>query len=161
MTTKKPPGDETIKGLPGFDQRATDSFVGRSKVSLSDIKKAAETAPEVSQGAWRERVFTPRAVMSRDEVKLAEVAEPALGIWHEAFRGLPVARLTELAPGSIARLQVIRGGNPTDINVTLGGCAMWHAVISIRKLSSLPAFHSEKIALISAGLRPRSPFISA
>lgn len=70
MTTKKPPGDETIKGLPGFDQRATDSFVGRSKVSLSDIKKAAEAAPEVSQGAWRERVFTPRAVMSRDEVKL-------------------------------------------------------------------------------------------
>jgi len=70
MTTKKPPGDETIKGLPGFDQRATDSFVGGSKVSLSDIKKAAEAAPEVSQGAWRERVFTPRAVMSRDEVKL-------------------------------------------------------------------------------------------
>lgn len=70
MAAKKPPGDETIKGLPGFDQRATDSFVGRSKVSLSDIKKAAEAAPEVSQGAWRERVFTPRAVMSRDEVKL-------------------------------------------------------------------------------------------
>ena len=70
MTTKKPPGDETIKGLPGFDQRATDSFVGGTRVSLSDIKKAAEAAPEVSQGAWRERVFTPRAVMSRDEVKL-------------------------------------------------------------------------------------------
>lgn len=69
MTTKKPPGDETIRGLPGFSHRAEDSFVGGSKVSLSDIKKAAETAPEVSQGAWRERVFTPRAVMSREEVK--------------------------------------------------------------------------------------------
>lgn len=69
MSTKKPPGDETIKGLPGFAARAEDSFIGRSKVSLSDIKRAAEAAPEVSQGAWRERVFTPRAVMSRDEVK--------------------------------------------------------------------------------------------
>ncbi len=69
MSTKKPPGDETIKGLPGFNARSEDSFVGRSKTSLSDIKRAAETAPEVSQGAWRERVFTPRAVMSREEVK--------------------------------------------------------------------------------------------
>jgi hypothetical protein len=69
MSTKKPPGDETMRGLPGFADRATDSFVGNTKVSLSDIKKAAEAAPEVSQGAWRERVFTPRAIMSRDEVK--------------------------------------------------------------------------------------------
>ncbi len=70
MSTKKPPGDETIRGLPGFDHRAEDSFVGgKSKVSLNDLKKAAEAAPEVSQGAWRERVFTPRAVMSREDVK--------------------------------------------------------------------------------------------
>ncbi len=70
MTTKKPPGDETIRGLPGFDQRAEDSFVGgKSKVSFNELKKAAEAAPEVSQGAWRERVFTPRAVMSREDVK--------------------------------------------------------------------------------------------
>ncbi len=69
MSTKKPPGDETLRGLPGPTQRAEDSFVGRSKVSLSDIKRAAgEVAPEVSQGAWRERVFTPRAVMPREEV---------------------------------------------------------------------------------------------
>ena len=71
MTTKKPPGDETIKGVPPFDQRSSeDSFVGaKSRVSLADLKKAAETAPEVSQGAWRERVFTPRAVMAREDVK--------------------------------------------------------------------------------------------
>lgn len=68
-TSRKPPGDETIKGLPSFNSRSEDSFVGRSKVSLSDVKRAAEAAPEVSQGAWRERVFTPRAIMSRDEVK--------------------------------------------------------------------------------------------
>ncbi len=69
MATKKPPGDETIKGLPAFNSRAEDSFIGRSKVSASDIHRAAEVAPEVSQGAWRERVFTPRAVMSREDVK--------------------------------------------------------------------------------------------
>lgn len=69
MSTKKPPGDVTQPGLPGPNARSEDSFVGRSKVSLSDIKKAAgEAAPEVSQGAWRERVFTPRAVMPREEV---------------------------------------------------------------------------------------------
>lgn len=81
MTTKKP-GDETIRGTPGFDQRSEDSFVGgKNKVSLSDLKKAAEAAPEVSQGAWRERVFTPRAVMSREEVKagLSSALRVALG----------------------------------------------------------------------------------
>ncbi|MFZ5441733.1 MAG: hypothetical protein ACOZQL_17150 [Myxococcota bacterium] len=70
-TSRKPPGDETIKGLPSFNSRAEDSFIGGAKVSLSDVKRAAEAAPEVSQGAWRERVFTPRAIMSRDEVKQA------------------------------------------------------------------------------------------
>lgn len=69
MSTKKPPGVTTNPGLPAATARSEDSFVGRSKVSLSDIKKAAgEAAPEVSQGAWRERVFTPRAVLPREEV---------------------------------------------------------------------------------------------
>lgn len=81
MSTKKPPGDETTRGLPGFSSRSEDSFVGNTKVSLSDIKKAAEAAPEVSQGAWRERVFTPRAVMSREEIKqgLQSALRVALG----------------------------------------------------------------------------------
>lgn len=81
MSTKKP-GDETIKGGPGFDQRSEDSFVGgKSGVSLSGLKRAIEAAPEVSQGAWRERVFTPRAVMSREEVKagLQSALRTALG----------------------------------------------------------------------------------
>lgn len=69
MSMKKPPGVTTNPGLPAATARSEDSFVGRSKVSLSDIKKAAgEAAPEVSQGAWRERVFTPRAVLPREEV---------------------------------------------------------------------------------------------
>lgn len=67
MTNKKPPGDETIKGIPGFAARAEDSFIGHTSSGL--IKKLAEAAPEVSQGAWRERVFTPRALMSHDEIK--------------------------------------------------------------------------------------------
>ncbi|GMU61132.1 MAG: hypothetical protein AMXMBFR34_28950 [Myxococcaceae bacterium] len=67
MTNKKP-GDETIGGLPSF-ARAEDSFIGRSP-SASGVQKAvtAVAAPEVSQGKWRERVFTPRGVMSRDEI---------------------------------------------------------------------------------------------
>jgi hypothetical protein len=68
MSIKKP-GDETTRGLPDVSMRREDSFVGRARVSLGDIKKAAaEVAPEVSQGAWRERVFTPRAVMSREDI---------------------------------------------------------------------------------------------
>ena len=58
MTTRKPPGDETIRGLPGANARVEDSFVGREKVSLSDLKKPmAEAAPEASKGPWRERAF--------------------------------------------------------------------------------------------------------
>ncbi|MFO0597013.1 MAG: hypothetical protein U0228_16980 [Myxococcaceae bacterium] len=68
MATKKP-GDETIKGVPNFGS-SEDSFVGKSKQIVSELKKAAtEAAPEVSQGAWRERVFTPRAIMSREEIR--------------------------------------------------------------------------------------------
>jgi hypothetical protein len=64
----KKPGDETIGGLPGF-AHPEDSFIGRSS-SSSGAQKAttAQAAPEVSQGKWRERVFTPRGVMSRDEI---------------------------------------------------------------------------------------------
>lgn len=70
MSTKKPPGDETIRGLPGPNAHAEDSFVGHARVSLNELKKSvAEAAPEASQGPWRERAFTPRAVMSRDDVK--------------------------------------------------------------------------------------------
>ncbi|MDP1829910.1 MAG: hypothetical protein Q8L48_42000 [Archangium sp.] len=102
MTIKKP-GDETIKVGQGFDARSEDSFVGgKSKVSLADLKKAAEAAPEVSQGAWRERVFTPRAVMSRDEVKgglqsalrvaLASVNQPRVAMEKLRPAWLPLMR---------------------------------------------------------------------
>ena len=102
MTTKKP-GDETIRGSGGFEARSEDSFVGgKYKVSLSDLKKAAEAAPEVSQGAWRERVFTPRAVMSREEVKaglqsslrvaLASVNQPRVAMEKVRPAWLPLLR---------------------------------------------------------------------
>lgn len=74
MPTRKP-GDETIPQVSGSSR---DSFTERDEVETSGItgvaktpsgsQKAKEAAPEVSQGAWRERVFTPRGVMSRDEI---------------------------------------------------------------------------------------------
>lgn len=101
MSTKKP-GDETLKGSPAFD-RSEDSFVGgKNAVTLSALKKAAEVAPEVSQGAWRERVFTPRAVMSREEVKagmesalrvaLASVNQPRVAMEKLRAAWLPLLR---------------------------------------------------------------------
>ncbi|MEW6432386.1 MAG: hypothetical protein AB1730_12835 [Myxococcota bacterium] len=66
MSNKKP-GDETIGGLPAF-ARAEDSFIGRKPGTGSQKAVTAEAAPEVSQGKWRERVFTPRGTMSKDEI---------------------------------------------------------------------------------------------
>ncbi|MBL8924290.1 MAG: hypothetical protein JNJ54_35910 [Myxococcaceae bacterium] len=100
MSNGKKPGDETMKVPPGLtpkksapsmpslkavpiDAPPTDSFVGPRTTSsshpqLSELpsgpKKAVtsgEIAPEVSQGLWRERAFTPRIVMSKDEVLAA------------------------------------------------------------------------------------------
>jgi hypothetical protein len=92
MTSGKKPGDETLRVPPGMtpkkpapsaptprpiDAPPTDSFVGRPGSGLHAIGNApsgpqkaltGEVAPEVSQGAWRERVFTPRAVMPRAEI---------------------------------------------------------------------------------------------
>lgn len=42
--------------------------MGRSRDSHTNLRQVG-VAPEVNQGAWRERVFTPRAVLSREEVK--------------------------------------------------------------------------------------------
>lgn len=80
MSGPKKPGDETIRAVPEFGTVSKkDSFStlpsSPSHPALSGVKqpttgshKATEVAPEVSQGPWRERAFTPRGVMSRDEV---------------------------------------------------------------------------------------------
>ncbi len=68
MSKGKPPDDETIKSHPAFPQGVTDSYVGKLKVSLTDLKKAAEAAPEVSQGPWRERAYQARTAMDRQEI---------------------------------------------------------------------------------------------
>jgi hypothetical protein len=94
MSGKKP-GDETLRVPPGLtpkkpaasapsapslrpiDAPPTDSFVGRPGAGSQALGNApsgpqkaltGQAAPEVSQGAWRERVFTPRAVMSSEEI---------------------------------------------------------------------------------------------
>ena len=103
MSAKKPPGDETIRGSPGFDARAEDSFVGgKHKVSFNDLKKAGETAPEVSQGAWRERVFTPRAIMSREDVKAG--LQSALRVVMGTVN-LPRVAMEKLRPAWLALLR--------------------------------------------------------
>ncbi len=43
-----------------------DSFVG--EIRKGAAKQLGETAPEVSQGAWRERAFVPRGTMSSEEM---------------------------------------------------------------------------------------------
>lgn len=82
----KPPGDETILGKPDFDKpnrkdkydqppetnRALGEDLGGTTGQHKEI--TAEAAPEVSQGAWRERVFAPRATMSREEMLKALAA---------------------------------------------------------------------------------------
>jgi hypothetical protein len=98
MSDGKKPGDETTKVPPGLvtkkpsstssptlkpmpiDAPPTDSFMGQVKrpssshPQLNEVPSGpqklvtGQTAPEVSQGKWRDRVFTPRAVMSNDEI---------------------------------------------------------------------------------------------
>jgi hypothetical protein len=93
------PGDETILGKPDFgakkpdskpaaadkyikpsdDKRATGEDVGGTTGAAKEL--TGEVAPEVSQGAWRERAFTPRAVMSREEMlhALASLVDSSKG----------------------------------------------------------------------------------
>jgi hypothetical protein len=79
MAARKP-DDETMKGLPAFAD-PNDSFIGGKSANPSSSHAAltgiggpakpvgTETAPEVSQGAWRERAFTPRGVMPKADVR--------------------------------------------------------------------------------------------
>ncbi len=92
MSNPKKPGEDTASGLrgqqgPAFDgaERRTarrDAYVAQTNDgralgenlggSTSTHKKPSSkdlaAAPEVSQGAWRERVFSPRAVMGRADM---------------------------------------------------------------------------------------------
>lgn len=49
-------------------KRPGDSFAVPRTVSGIQRPVTGEMAPEASQGAWRERAFTPRATMTKDEV---------------------------------------------------------------------------------------------
>ncbi len=82
MSGGKKPADETMKIPPGMTRKGseprpidappTDSFVGGITPPIGNGPNrlpTAAVAPEVSQGKWRERVFTPRAVMSKAEVQ--------------------------------------------------------------------------------------------
>lgn len=107
------PGDETIRvGASNGPPKKTDPEM---KITTDSYKKhedgdralgenmagttgshkkiTAEAAPEVSQGAWRERVFAPRALMGRAEMlaalqKSITVAEGRVGSAAPVFEGL-------------------------------------------------------------------------
>ncbi len=63
MASQKPDDRRQPRPL-GFEQE--DSFVGNAPKAGS--KPVGETAPEVSQGLWRERAFVPRGTMAKAEI---------------------------------------------------------------------------------------------
>ncbi len=79
---KPPPSDETIQGKPDFERKDLgrgDKYIkppedgralGEDIGGITGTQKAmtGDAAPEVSQGAWRERVYAARAAMSREEM---------------------------------------------------------------------------------------------
>jgi hypothetical protein len=163
MTPPKKPGDETIRATPSFDARAEDSFVGgKSKVSLNDLKKAAEAAPEVSQGAWRERVFTPRAVMSREEVKaglqsalrvvLGTANQPRVAMEKLKPGWLPILRQAlEQAGGDgiDAWLQVLFTSAPKTAKHPLF-VDLSEALLRMRTAKDLAGFEEESLKIVEA-----------
>ncbi|MFT3842570.1 MAG: hypothetical protein QM723_36610 [Myxococcaceae bacterium] len=65
------------------EERTGGDHMGGHTSGVHRVKGRA-AAPEVSQGAWRERAFTPRALMSREEISEAlkatvEVAKGKVG----------------------------------------------------------------------------------
>jgi hypothetical protein len=66
MTTKRTTAG--AKDGTALSAKPEDSFVGRAATPSGRGPVTAEAAPEVSQGLWRERVFTPRGTMTREEI---------------------------------------------------------------------------------------------
>jgi hypothetical protein len=71
--TRKPaaavPGQGDKYSRPADDNRAVGENIGGHLGTQKAL--TGDTAPEVSQGAWRERAFTPRATMGRAEMLTA------------------------------------------------------------------------------------------
>ncbi len=62
MAAKKP-NDETLRGAPDFGTPPLPASINGAKAARPSLH-----APEVSQGAWREKLFAPRAVMPAEQV---------------------------------------------------------------------------------------------
>ena len=60
-------GPKDLYAEPDDDERTGGEHLGGHISGLHRVK-GRQAAPEVSQGAWRERAFTPRAVMSAKEI---------------------------------------------------------------------------------------------
>ena len=61
------PDDETLAGKPEFSTDL-DAYVDRTPPLSGNRPALQRVAPEASQGPWRERVFSPRAVLEPEEI---------------------------------------------------------------------------------------------
>ena len=147
---------------------AEDSYVGKTSISLGELKKVGEAAPEVSQGAWRERVFTPRAIMPREEIKLAlgnslrtglaqgnsrSAMEAMRGVWFPVLRqaleqvggdGMDSWLLTLLTPPGKPARQPFFG-------------ELAKALQTLREAKDLPSFEAEAkriVEFVDAAFNP-------
>lgn len=101
MSSGKPndEGDAARPVAATGDDRATGAAPRPGATQAVDptaLIRIAAVAPEASQGAWRERVFAPRRVMSRDAVRQALEVALALGSEGQGPALAPAARFEAL-----------------------------------------------------------------
>jgi hypothetical protein len=77
---------------PSYTQR--DLYAG-SRTDVKPLAPGRAAAAEVSQGAWRERAFAPRGVMSADEIVGGLQAALEQACAQQGERGMPLAPLRE------------------------------------------------------------------
>lgn len=113
---KKPAPAYPVRGQPTFPRRGHPDDYEHSGIT-ADPRKVAQVAPEVSQGLWRERSVTPRAVMARTD--LVDALQYALEATKKPGAVLEEARAATFAAWLPVLRQVIEqaGGDGLDIYV--------------------------------------------
>jgi hypothetical protein len=161
MSTPKKPGDTTLPPLPNSlkGKSPLDSYDGTMSAS-GNFKALTEAAPEVSQGAWRERAFSPRGVMSKEDIlanlatALKDVATPSGSLFSawEALRAAWKPLLRQAmeqvgGDGMDAWLQVILT-NSTRKPLDLFFQEMTTAVSSLSAATNMAEFETEALKTI-------------
>lgn len=113
---KKPAAAYPKRAQPRPPRRGRPDDYEPSGIS-ADPRKVAYTAPEVSQGQWRERSLTPRAVIAHPE--LMQALEHALAAARSPGMSLEAARAALLGAWLPVLRQVIEqaGGDGMDVYV--------------------------------------------